>query len=47
LRLVGQLIVPISRHFSKPRHYSEREICDIVFPVASEHLYNIKLRLQE
>lgn len=23
------------------RHYSEREICDIVFVVASEHLYNI------
>jgi alkylhydroperoxidase family enzyme len=23
------------------RHYSEREICDIVFLVASEHLYNI------
>jgi alkylhydroperoxidase family enzyme len=23
------------------RHYSEREICDIVFLVATEHLYNI------
>jgi AhpD family alkylhydroperoxidase len=23
------------------RHYSEREICDIVFVVAGEHLYNI------
>jgi alkylhydroperoxidase family enzyme len=23
------------------RHYSEREICDIVYVVASEHLYNI------
>ncbi len=23
------------------RHYSEREICDVVFLVASEHLYNI------
>jgi len=23
------------------RHYSEREICDIVFLVASEHLYNV------
>ena len=23
------------------RHYSEREICDVVFVVASEHLYNI------
>ncbi len=23
------------------RHYSEREICDLVFLVASEHLYNI------
>ena len=23
------------------RHYSEREICDIVWLVASEHLYNI------
>jgi hypothetical protein len=23
------------------RHYSEREICDIVFLVASEHVYNI------
>jgi len=23
------------------RHYSEREICDIVFLIASEHLYNV------
>jgi alkylhydroperoxidase family enzyme len=23
------------------RHFSEREICDIVFLVASEHLYNV------
>jgi alkylhydroperoxidase family enzyme len=23
------------------RHYSEREICDIVWLVASEHLYNL------
>ena len=24
-----------------PRHYSEREICEIVWSVASEHLYNV------
>ena len=23
------------------RHYSEREICEIVWSVASEHLYNV------
>ena len=23
------------------RYYSEREICEIVWPVASEHVYNI------
>jgi len=27
------------------RHYSEREICGIVFLVASEHLYDIGLNI--
>jgi hypothetical protein len=36
------LIMKLAYTFSSlSRHYSEREICEIVWLVASEHLYNM------
>jgi alkylhydroperoxidase family enzyme len=39
--LVGQRSVSPGTFAELARHYSEREICDIVWLVASEHVYNM------
>jgi AhpD family alkylhydroperoxidase len=41
-QLTGKRVVEPDTFAQLSRHFSEREICDIVWVIASEHLYNIK-----